>query len=129
MSYYFSKVLKTDNFDYAVQLVKDELKKEGFGVLTEIDMKFTLKKKIDVDIRPYKILGACHPQSAYEALMSENKIGTMLPCNFIVQELDNGDIEVAGVDPIASMGAIENESLGGVAVNVREKIQRVIENI
>ena len=95
MSYYFNKVLKTRDFNDAVVHVTNELKKEGFGVLTDIDVKETLKKKIDADIRPYRILGACHPQSAYKALQSENKIGTMLPCNFIVQELENGDIEVS----------------------------------
>lgn len=129
MSYYFSKVLKTDSFDKAVQLVKDELKKEGFGVLSEIDVKETLKKSINAEIKPYNILGACHPQSAYEALMRENKIGTMLPCNFIVQKLENGSIEVAGIDPIASMISVKNENLGNVALRVREKIQKVIENI
>ncbi len=129
MSYYFNKVLKTRDFNDAVVHVTNELKKEGFGVLTDIDVKETLKKKIDADIRPYRILGACHPQSAYKALQSENKIGTMLPCNFIVQELENGDIEVAGIDPIASMSSVKNETLGEVAVNIREKIKKVVDNL
>lgn len=129
MSYYFNKVLKTRDFNDAVVHVTNELKKEGFGVLTDIDVKETLKKKIDADIRPYRILGACHPQSAYKALQSENKIGTMLPCNFIVQELENGDIEVAGIDPIASMSSVKNETLGEVAVNIREKIKKIVDNL
>jgi uncharacterized protein (DUF302 family) len=128
MSYYFSKTVKED-FDTAIQKVTDELKKEGFGVLTQIDVQDTLKKKLDVDFRKYRILGACNPRFAYEALMSEDKIGAMLPCNVIVQEHDNGDVEISAVDPVASMMAVKNDALGGVAMQVREKLNRVIDNL
>lgn len=125
MSYYFSKVVNED-FDTAVLTVSAALKKEGFGILTEIDIQQTLKKKLDVDFRKYKILGACNPQLAYEALLTEDAIGTMLPCNVIVQEQKNGQIEVAAVDPVASMKAIENNHLREVAKKVREKLKEVI---
>ena len=108
--------LQTD-YETAIEQVIAALQKEGFGVLTEIDVKATLKKKLDVDFRPYKILGACNAPFAYKALQAEDKIGTMLPCNVIVQELDNGKIEVAAIDPMASMQAVKNESLGDVAQN------------
>lgn len=128
MSYYFSKTLN-DDFDAAIEKVTGELKKEGFGVLTQIDVQDTLKKKLDVDFRKYKILGACNPHFAHEALLAEDTIGTMLPCNVIVQERDNGKIEVSAVDPVASMMAIKNDTLGGVAMQVREKLSRVINNL
>lgn len=128
MNYYFSKTV-SGNFNETIEKVKEELKKEGFGVLTEIDIKATLKKKLDVDFYNYKILGACNPPFAYKALLAENKIGTMLPCNVIVQEREAGNIEVSVVDPIASMGAVENETLGEVAYQVRHKLKKVIENI
>jgi uncharacterized protein (DUF302 family) len=127
MSYYFSKTV-TDDFDTAIYNVTEELKKEGFGILTEIDVKETLKKKLDVDFRKYKILGACNPQFAHQALLAEDTIGTMLPCNVIVQERENGKVEVSAVDPVASMMAIKNEKLGEVANEVREKLKRVINN-
>lgn len=128
MSYYFSKTLESD-FDTAISKVTEELKKEGFGILTEIDVKQTLKKKLDVDFRKYKILGACNPHFAHEALKAEDTIGTMLPCNVIVQEREYGGVEVSAVDPVASMMAIKNEALGNVAGEVREKLKRVIQNI
>jgi len=128
MSYYFSKILNTD-FDSAISRVTDELKKEGFGVLTEIDVKETFKKKLDVDFRKYRILGACNPNFAFEAIKSEDKVGTMLPCNVVVQEHENGKIEVSAIDPIASMMAIKNDSLGDVASSVSGKLRRVIENL
>jgi uncharacterized protein (DUF302 family) len=128
MSYHFSKTVNL-SYDKAIERATEELKKEGFGVLTEIDVKETLKKKIDVDFPKYKILGACNPHFAYKALSAENKIGTMLPCNVIVQEHPNGKVEVSAVDPVASMSAITNESLGAIATEVREKLKRVIENI
>ena len=128
MSYHFSKIVNSD-FDTTISNVTEELKKEGFGILTEIDVKETLKKKLDVDFRKYKILGACNPQSAYQALMAEDNIGTMLPCNVIVQELENGKVEVSAVDPVASMMAVQNEKLGEVAGEVREKLKRVIETL
>ena len=128
MSYYFSKTINTD-FDSAISKVTDELKKEGFGILTEIDVKETFKKKLDVDFRKYRILGACNPNFAFEAIKTEDKVGTMLPCNVIVQEHEDGRIEVSAVDPIASMMAIKNDSLGEVASSVSEKLRRVIENL
>ena len=128
MAYYFSKVLDM-SFDDAVQKVMDELKKEGFGILTDIDVKQTLKKKLDVDFRPYRILGACNPPFAYKALQAEDKIGTMLPCNVIVQETGDKKVEVAAIDPIASMQAVENQNLGEVAEEVQSKLKTVINNL
>ena len=128
MSYHFSKKLDL-TYDEAITRTTEELKKEGFGILTEIDVKEALKKKLDVDFRKYKILGACNPPFAYKALLAENKIGTMLPCNVIVQETDDGKVEVSAVDPMASMQAIDNPSLGEIAEEVREKLKKVIENI
>ena len=128
MSYHFSKKLDV-TYDEAIARATEELKKEGFGILTEIDVKEALKKKLDVDFRKYKILGACNPPFAYKALQAEDKIGTMLPCNVIVQETDDGKVEVSAVDPVASMQAIENPSLGDVASEVRKKLKKVIENI
>jgi uncharacterized protein (DUF302 family) len=128
MTYYFSKTLNR-SFDEAVARVTDELKKEGFGILTDIDVRTTLKKKLDVDFRKYRILGACHPQFAYQALQTEDKIGTMLPCNVVVQELAEGKVEVAAIDPVASMMAIQNPSLGGVAQQVQAKLKKVIESL
>ena len=129
MSYYFNKTMQGKSFDEAIELVTEELKKEGFGILTEIDVQATLKKKIDVDFKKYKILGACNPHFAHKALQSEDKIGVFLPCNVIVEEHENGEVEVSAVDPIASMGAVENESLGNIAIEVQEKMKRVIDNL
>jgi len=129
MSYYFNKILKNTSFDEAIEKVTIELKKEGFGVLTEIDVKETLKKKIDVDFRKYKILGACNPHFAYKALSAEDKIGVFLPCNVIVQEHENGEVEVAAVDPIASMISVNNPALGSLAQEVQQKLKLVIENL
>ena len=128
MGYYFSKTVN-DDFDTAISKVTEQLKKEGFGILTQIDVKETLKKKIDVDFKKYTILGACNPHFAYEALNAEDKIGTMLPCNVIVQEHENGEVEISAVDPVASMMAVKNESLGGIAMQVKEKLGRVIGNL
>jgi uncharacterized protein (DUF302 family) len=128
MNYYFSKTVN-DDFDTAIKKVTEKLKKEGFGILTQIDIKDTLKKKLDVDFKKYSILGACNPQFAYEALQAEDKIGTMLPCNVIVQEHENGKVEISAVDPVASMMAVKNDSLGNVATQVREKLKRVINNL
>lgn len=127
MSYYFSKTIR-GTFDDAIARVTGELKKEGFGVLTEIDVKETLKKKLNADFRRYKILGACNPPFAYQALQAEDKIGTMLPCNVIVQETISG-VEVAAVDPIASMAAVENPRLAEVAGQVQAKLKKVIESL
>jgi uncharacterized protein (DUF302 family) len=128
MSYYFSRTLDLA-FDEALERVTEELKKEGFGVLTEIDVKATLKKKLDVDFRNYRILGSCNPPFAYKALLAEDKIGTMLPCNVIVQETLDGVVEVAAIDPIASMQAIENPALGDVAAEVQARLKRVVESL
>ncbi len=127
MKYYFNTILKDTSFEEAIDKVTAALKEEGFGVLTEIDVQATLKKKIDVDFKKYRILGACNPHFAYKALQSEDKIGVFLPCNVIVEENDNGEVEVAAVDPIASMSSVENDSLGGIAVEVQQKMKRVIE--
>ncbi len=128
MSYYFSKKVK-GTFEEIEDRVRIALKEEGFGILTEIDVKETLRKKMDVDFRKYKILGACNPPFAYKALKAEDKIGTMLPCNVIVQETETGDVEVAAIDPIASMQAIQNETLAPVAVEVQRKLKKVIDNL
>jgi uncharacterized protein (DUF302 family) len=128
MQYYFSKTLNV-SFDEAISKVIEELKKGGFGIITEIDVKETLKKKLNVDFRKYRILGACSPQYAYQALLKEDKIGTMLPCNVIVQEISEGKVEVAAIDPIASMQAIENAELGSVAVEVQAKLKKVVESL
>lgn len=129
MTYSFDKTLTDINFDDAITKVTEELKKEGFGILTEIDVKETLKKKIDADIRKYKILGACNPGFAHKAILAENKIGVFLPCNVIVQENENGGIEISAVDPIASMSSVQNESLAGIAVDVRDKLKKVIDQV
>jgi uncharacterized protein (DUF302 family) len=128
MSYYISTQLKTD-FDTAIDAVTEALKSEGFGVLTEIDVKATMKKKLDVDFYNYRILGACNPPYAYKALKAEDKIGTLLPCNVIVQEKKPGVVEVSAVDPISSMSAVENESLRPIAEEIRSKLQRFIEGL
>lgn len=128
MRYYISKKISAD-FDQAVLLVTESLKKEGFGVLTEINLQEKLKEKLNVDFRKYKILGACNPAYAYKAIQQEDKIGTMLPCSVIVQELDNNEIEVAAVDPIASMMAIENPALAEIAGEIKEKLERAIASL
>ena len=125
MRYYFSKTV-TSSFDETVAKVTAELNKEGFGVLTDIDVKKALKEKLDVDFKRYRILGACNPAFAHEALQVEDKIGTMLPCNVIVQEISAGVVEVAAIDPIASMQAIDNAKLKSVAEQVQAQLKRVI---
>ena len=128
MSYYFSKTLNGD-FNSVIDKVTSALKTEGFGVLTEIDVKETLKKKLDVDFKKYKILGACNPPFAYKALQAEDKIGAMLPCNVTVIEQSNGTVEVSAVDPVASMQAIQNQSLASVANEVRSKLKKVVDSL
>ncbi|UJH90955.1 DUF302 domain-containing protein [Antarcticibacterium sp. 1MA-6-2] len=128
MSYYFSKVLDK-SFEETMGIITKELKEEGFGILTEIDLKETFKKKLDINFRKYKILGACNPEMALKAISAESKIGTMLPCNIIIQELKNGKTEVSAVDPVASMTAIDNDDLEGIAQLVRAKLQTVIERL
>jgi uncharacterized protein (DUF302 family) len=128
MSYYFSKIVD-DNFENAIERVTARLADAGFGVLTSIDVSATLKKKIDVDFQRYTILGACNPGFAHKALLAEDKIGTMLPCNVIVQEMADGKVEVAAVDPMASMMAIQNEELGSIAAEVQGMLKNVIEGL
>lgn len=127
MSYYFSKKIDL-GFEEAIEKVTEALKSEGFGILTEIDVKETLKKKLDVDFRPYRILGACNPPFAYKALQAEENVGIMLPCNVIVQEKENG-VEIAAVDPVASMQAIDNPKLSEIAGEIRQRLQRVIDSL
>lgn len=129
MDYYYVTRLENITFNEAIEKTKEALKKESFGVLTEIDMKATLKEKLDVNFYNYKILGACNPDFAYRAIQLEDKIGTMLPCNVIVQEQTKGIIEVSAVNPIASMQAIDNKSLQSVSHQVSEKLKNVIQSL
>jgi uncharacterized protein (DUF302 family) len=126
--YFFSKVIDLP-FAAAITMTIDTLGKHGFGVLTDIDVQATLKKKLDVSFRPYRILGACNPGMAHKALLAEDKIGTMLPCNVVVQELPSGRVEVSAVDPVASMQAVENPVLAETAMKVREMLRQVIDEI
>lgn len=126
MSYTFTTTLD-GSFDDAVVRVTEALKREGFGVLTTIDVRATLKSKIDVDFRPYQILGACNPRMAHKALQNEPDIGTMLPCNVVVQQAEEGRVKVSAVDPVASMQAVDNPQLGEVAGQVREALKRVVD--
>jgi uncharacterized protein (DUF302 family) len=128
MAYYFSKTLPAD-FDEAVQRTTEALKREGFGIITEIDVKKTLKDKIGADFRSYRILGACNPKLAHEALQLEDKIGTMLPCNVVVQDVGGGKTEVAAIDPVASMQAIDNPKLREAATRVQTMLKQVIESL
>ena len=125
MSYYFSKTLEMP-FDQAIQRVTDALAAKGFGVLTTIDVRATLKKKLNVEFRPYIILGACNPEFAYKAMQSEDKIGTMLPCNVVVQEVSKGSVEVSAVDPVTSMMAVQNPKLATIAGEVRDLLKQVV---
>ncbi len=127
MSYYFSKT-KNAPFEKAIEDISAKLKVEGFGTLTEIDVKETLKKKLDVDFRKYKILGACNPPFAYRALQAKDKIGTMLPCNVVVQEISDGTVEIVAIYPVASRQAVGNPRLADVAEQIRSKLRKVVEN-
>ncbi len=129
MSYHFSTIIASPSFDDAIDTVTAALKEKGFGVLTTINVQKAMKEKIDKDINPYTILGSCNPGYAYKALQAENKIGTMLPCNVVVQQLDDGSFEISAVDPMASMQAIENPALGDVAAEVRTMLQDVINGL
>ena len=128
MTYYFSKIVPL-SFDEAVQQTTEALACEGFGIITEIDVKQTFKAKLGVDFRNYRILGACNPKLAYEALQLEDKVGTMLPCNVVVQEVGSGKTEVAGIDPVASMQAIGNPQLHDAARRVQALLKQVIEGL
>lgn len=125
MNYHFSKTINL-NLAEAKEKVANALKAEGFGILTEINLQSTLKNKLGVDLNPYLILGACNPEIAYKAIQAEAHIGTMLPCNVILRETGEGETEVSAVDPVASMMAIQNDSLGGIAHEVRTKLERAI---
>ncbi|MGJ4972475.1 MULTISPECIES: DUF302 domain-containing protein [unclassified Bradyrhizobium] len=127
MTYYFAKAVNL-SFDAAIERVTAELKARGFGVLTRIDVQATLREKIGADFRPYTILGACNPKLAHEALQAESRIGTMLPCNVIVQEI-GGKVEVAAVNPVASMQAIENAALATLATKVSDALKAVVEAV
>ena len=129
MSYCFTKKMENVEFTKAVEKVAELLKAEGFGILTEVDVKSTLKKKLDVDFNNYKILGACNPPFAYKALQAESRIGTMLPCNVVVQELKDGTIEVSAIDPAASMMAVDNKELISVATEIQKKLKNVMGEI
>jgi uncharacterized protein (DUF302 family) len=128
MSYQFSTTVDLP-FAAAVTVATEVLKEHGFGVLTEIDVQATLKKKLGVDFRPYRILGACNPQMAYQALQAEDKIGTMLPCNVVVQQRADGKVEISAVDPVASMQAIENPALTDTAAKVQLMLRQVVDDI
>lgn len=128
MSYYISKK-STYNFENTLVRVEEELKNEGFGILTEIDVQSTLKKKLDVDFKKYKILGACNPPIAYKALSSEDKIGVLLPCNVIVEENEKEEVEVAVINPLEAMKPVENEILEEFSIEVTNKLQKVLDNI
>jgi uncharacterized protein (DUF302 family) len=128
MSYYLTKTVNI-SYPETLERVTDELKKEGFGILTEIDVKETLKKKLNVDFRRYKILGACNPPFAYQALQAEDKIGLMLPCNVIIQEKGDGKLEVSAIDPRVSMQAIDNPRLKEIAEQVRSKLKKVMDSL
>ncbi len=128
MKYYFNKELKM-GFEEVINKVTKALKEEGFGILTEIDIKDTLRKKLDIDFRNYKILGACNPPFAHKALLAEDKIGTMLPCNVIVQQIDANTVEVAAINPMASMMAVKNDNLNDIAEEVTSKLKNAIDSL
>lgn len=128
MAYYFNRTVDL-TFEAAIAKVTEELRKAGFGILSDIDVTAALKKKLGVDFRQYRILGACNPPFAYQALQAEDKIGVMLPCNVVVQEWAEGKVEVAAIDPVASMQAVANDKLVDIAREIREKLQQVIRNI
>ncbi|HUV32491.1 MAG TPA: DUF302 domain-containing protein [Devosiaceae bacterium] len=128
MSYYFSKTVDMP-FDSAIEKVTAALAARGFGILTEIDVAATMKKKLDIDFRPYRILGACNPPFALKALTAEDKIGTMLPCNVIVQQHEDGSVEVAAVDPVASMQAVDSAALAGIAGEIRQLLQEAVQEL
>ncbi|MGB5645949.1 MAG: DUF302 domain-containing protein [Muriicola sp.] len=128
MKYYFNKELKM-GFEEVIIKVTKALKEEGFGILTEIDIKDTLRKKLDIDFRNYKILGACNPPFAHKALLAEDKIGTMLPCNVIVQQIDVNTVEVAAINPMASMMAVKNDNLNDIAEEITSKLKNAIDSL
>ncbi len=128
MSYYFTKTLEKGSFEEAIERTKEALKNEGFGVVAEIDFQKTLKEKLDVNFRKYRVLEACNPPYALKSLTADDKIGTVLPCNFIVQEKE-GKVEVSSINPVAAMASVENEEMKSIALEISEKLQRVVESL
>jgi uncharacterized protein (DUF302 family) len=128
MTYHFTKTVDM-SFDDAVMSTKEALKRHNFRVLTEIDMKDNFKKGLNVDFRPYLILGACNPELSYRALQAEDKIGTMLPCNVVLQQQEDGRVEVSAIDPVASMQAVTHVTVGQIAEEMRSHLQRVIDEV
>lgn len=129
MSYYLNTTVKGKSFDEAIISVTEELKKEGFGILTSIDMTAAFKNKLNVDFKKYTILGACNPQFAYKVLQTEDKIGVLLPCNVVVEENDNGSVEISIVDPVTTMNSVDNKHVEGYANEVQAKLQKVINSL
>ena len=129
MNFYFSKIVTNQNFEDALKNVTEALKTEGFGILTEINVKETFKKKLDVDFKKYIILGACNPKFAHKALTLEDKLGVFLPCNIVVEEHDNGEVEVSAVDPVASLSSVNNKILENIASEIQQKLKRIIESL
>lgn len=129
MGYFFSKTIKDGDFDAVIGAVGDALSKKGFGILTDIDVQATFKKKLDIEFRNYRILGACNPGFAHRAMQTEKNIGVLLPCNIVVQQHENGDIEIAAVDPIASMAAVENPALEPLAGEVRDSLVEALKDL
>jgi uncharacterized protein (DUF302 family) len=128
MSYYFSRILDT-SFEAAVRLVMEKLKEEGLAVLTDIDIQEICREKLNVDFGKYRILGVCSPRMAYDALMVENKIGALMPCNIIIRETDERQVEVSSVDPVASMIAVKNEGLKEIALRLQSELRRIVETL
>lgn len=129
MSYYFSKTLNKATFEEAVEKTKQSLKNDGFGIIAEIDFQKTLKEKLGVDLRRYLVLEACNPPYAFQSLNADDKIGTLLPCNFVVQEKENGIIEVSSVDPLAMMAQVESPEMQNIAKEISDKLKRVVESL
>lgn len=129
MAYYFTKTLENTNFESAIQKITDALKEEGFGIISEIDFQAILKEKLNVDFKKYMVLQACNPPYAYKSLQAEDKIGTMLPCNVVVQEIAEGTFEISSINPKAVMSAVENDEMIDIANEISEKLERVIENL
>jgi uncharacterized protein (DUF302 family) len=129
MEFFIAKKINQGSFDDLDQKIREELKGEGFGVITEIDMKKTFKEKIDVDFRNYKILGACNPAYAHKALVAEDKIGTFLPCNVVIQESPQGGLEVMAFDPASAMMELDNPELSKLSIEIREKLIRVLDKL
>ncbi len=129
MNFYFSKKVTNQNFEEAIENVTEALKVEGFGILTLIDVKETFKKKLDIDFKKYIILGACNPSFAHKALLHEDKIGVFLPCNIVIEEHENGEVEVSAVDPVASLSPVINENIESIASEIQQKLKSIIESL